>query len=377
VARLCGHSVIPHSISDDDGFPLVEFTVQTSNKEDHLSGPSTSSGNDKQQHCHGDDASLEETGVPEIDRYVATRRPFKKAGSVPCQPLLKTSASADNVKYFSTIPDINFIKFGTNHEGHLSPYRFEAKASSYRSCPRSISAHNGLKTAYQFGSLCNLVTTNPYSSSSSIFQPTNHQDDVNNNACNSSIKKSTSHPLIRSVTDGRTENLHRPNIKTFKENSTSPPIVRGNQYKLLHNDDVSLSTKTKNSVVETRFKFSQPASIQQPLATCLLVDTPQCYSDVEKDSESSEIYSTDEVIVRHLASEDVCKQLFIADDHPDQSPLSRKQSDENVDSKCSELPDVVRKNVESDANGKIEYSDLLAEISSDLAEKHRYVHTCI
>ena len=384
VARLCGHSLIPRSKSDDDGFPLVEFTVQTSSKEDLLSKPSASSGNDEQQHCLGDDAvssCLEETLVPEIDKFVTTRRPFIKAGSVPCQPLLKSSVSADDVKYFSKTPDINFIKFGTNHEGHLSPYRFEAKASSYRSCPRSISAHNGLKASYQFGSLCNLVTANPYSSSSSIFQPTNHQEDVKSNTYNSSIKKSASHPLIRSVTDNVNpiaENLHRPSIKTYKENSTSPPNVRGNQDKLLHGD-MSPSTRTKNSLVETHFKFSQPSSVQ-PSATRLLVDTPQYYSDVEKDLESSEIYSTDEVIVRHIASEDVCKQLFASDDHPDQSPVSIRQSNENGDSKHSELSNDVQKDLDSDTNGKTTCSDLLAEISSDLAEKHRYTkisnHIC-
>ena len=377
VARLCGHSMIPRSKSDDDDFPLVEFTVQTSSKEDLLSKPSSSSGNDEQQNCLGDDAvssSLEETLVPEIDKFATTRRPFKKAGSVPCQPLLKSSVSADDVKYFSKTPDINFIKFGTNHEGHLSPYRFEAKASSYRSCPRSVSAHNGLKASYQFGSLCNLVTTNPYSSSSSIFQPTNHQEDVKCNAYNSSIKKSASHPLIRTVTDNVNpiaENLHRPSIKTYKENSTSPPNVRGNQDKLLH-DNVSPSTRTKDSLVETHFRFSQPSSVQ-PSAMCrLLVDTPQYYSDVEKDPESSEIYSTDEVIVSHVASEDVCKQLFTSDDHPDQLPVSQRQSNENVDNKHSELSNDVQKDLDSDANGKTTCSDLLAEISSDLAEKHRY-----
>ena len=379
VARLCGHPVIRRSISDDDGFPLVEFTVKTSCKEDYLSKPSTSSGNDE-QHCHVDDAissSLENTGAPDIDKFVTTRRPFKKAGSVPCQPLLKTSISADDVKYFSATPDINFIKFSNNREGHLSPYRFEAKASSYLSCPRSISAHNGLKEAYQFGSLCNLVTANPYSSSSSIFQPTNHQGDVKSSAHNSSIKKSTSHPLIRNITDKGypiAENLHRPSIKAFKENSASPPNVTGNHQDRLLNDCVSPSMKTKDGLVETCFKFSQPASVQ-PATTRLLVDTPQYYSDVDKDPESSEIYSTDEVIVNQLASEDVCKQLFTSaeDEHADQSPVSQKRSNENVDSKHSELSDGVQKSLDSDANGKITCSNLLAEISSDLAEKHRYI----
>jgi len=364
VARLCGHPMIAHSISDVDGFPLVEFTVQASHKENHPNA------HDEQQHCHGDAAvssSVETNTVPEVDKSVTMRRPFRKAGSVPCQPM-KTSISADNVKYFSTTPDINFIKFGNNHNGQLSPYRFEAKASSYRSCPRSASAHTGLKSAYQFGSLCNLVTC---SSTSSIFQPTNHQDDVSS-TYNSSIKKSASHPLIRSITgkvNPIAESLHRPSIKSFKENSTSPPNVRGNPDRLL-NDSVSLSTE--NSLqLEARFKFSQPSSVQQAVATRLLVDTPQCYSDVEKDPESSEIYCTDEIIVSHLASKDVCKQLFVAAEC-EPSPVCQ-ESDEKVDTKSSEASENVETTAATDEKNRITHSDLLAEISSDLAEKHRYV----
>jgi len=102
-------------------------------------------------------------------------------------------------------------------------------------------------------------------------------------------------------------------LRGFKSSSLSPAKITGKI------SDIGKITKPKiNDGMQ--FKFSQP-SVAQPVAAYVLeVDSPQQYSDIEKDPECSEIYSIDEVPVSHLASQDVRKQLF-ADAENDHSEI--------------------------------------------------------
>ena len=359
-AEMSGpHKTIPLSKSEDD-FPLVEFTMSVSVQKS-VNKPSTPiciKQLDTKDTATNNDGSL--AGKPHN---------FMKSGSVPCKPL-KSSISADNVKYFSATPEINFIKISENHE-KSNPYKFEAKSTHY---PRSVSAHQGLKSSYQFGSDCNLLTSNINSSSTQSQSKDQHGEngaaDIQNafefTHGGSSLKKSASHPVICNFTDiqknGTGNSAHACQPMGFKSSSLSPAKITGNT------SDIGKGTKPRNND-GMRFEFSEPAVVQPVAAYVLEVDSPQQYSDIEKDPERSEIYSMDEVQVSYMESQDVRKQLF-ADAENDHGEAFPDQKEVDSGNKDDELFGIPLKNPETSA---LKSSDLLEEISSDLAEKHRYV----
>ena len=359
------HKTIPLS-KDDDGFPLVEFSMSTSVQKcvDKSSTPvGTDHGNTK--------GTVENDG-----HHFAGRLPNVKSKSVPPKPL-KTSISADNVKYFSATPEINFVKISDSHE-HSNPYKFEAKFTRY---PRSISDHQGLKSSYEFGSGGNLLKSSVNSTSACSHTKDLQDEDSSTKTQNtskftndaSSLKKSTSQPVICNLTTGAQKNTigistHYPNSRSFKSSSLSPSKITG--------DTSNYTRPKKNSGMQ--FEFSEPAVVQPAAAYVLEVDTPQQYSDIEKDPESSEIYSTDEVQVSYLESQDVRKQLFTDGEHDHDEVCPPHQG--GGGGKDDKLFGNSLKNTE--ANIPTKCSDLLEEISSDLAEKHRYynyicVNSCV
>lgn len=375
LASTCDNTEIPESHNtiplskDDDGFPLVEFSMSTSVQK-HVNKSSTPVCTE-----HGDTKDT----VGNDGHHFAGQLPNVKSKSVPPKPL-KTSISADNVKYFSATPEINFIKISDNHK-QSNPYKFEAKSTRY---PRSISDHQGLKSSYEFGSGCNLLK----SSISSTAACSHTKDLRDEDRCTkiqntlkftndtSSLKKSTSQPIICRLTAGAQKSTtgistHYPSSRSFKSSSLSPSKITG--------DTSNKNTRPKKNG-GMQFEFSEPAVVQPVAAYVMEVDTPQQYSDIEKDPESSEIYSTDGVQVSYLESQDVRKQLF-TDGEPDRDeacPPHQKGLDGG--GKDDELFGNSLKNTEATTPTKC--SDLLEEISSDLAEKHRYysyicVNICI
>lgn len=349
------HKTIPLSQSEDD-FPLVEFTMSVSVQKS-INKPSTPVC--IEQPNNKDTAT-------NIDSHI-TGKPcnFMKSGSVPCKPL-KSSISADNVKYFSATPEINFIKISDNHE-QSNPYKFEAKPTHY---PRSVSAHQGLKSSYQFGSSCNLLTSNVNSNSmqSKEQQGENGSTDTHNafkfTHGGSSLKKSVSHPVICNFADaqknGTGNSASHP--RGFKSSSLSPSRITGDT------SNIGKGTKPRN-IDGVKFEFSKPAVVQPVAAYVLEVDSPHQYSDIEKDPECSEIYSMDEVQVSYMESQDVRKQLFADVEHDHGEALSNPKEVDG-DNKDDELFGIPLKKPEASA---LKSSDLLEEISSDLAQKHRYV----
>ena len=357
-AEMGQHKTIPLSKSQDD-FPLIEFTMSVSVQKS-VNKPSTPV-------C----IETKETATTNDGPLVGKPHSFMKSGSVPCKPL-KSSVSADNVKYFSATPEINFIKISDNHE-KSNPYKFEAKSTRY---PKSVSAHQGLKSSYQLGSSCNLLTSNINSSSTQSHSKDHHGENGsvdNQNAFKfthggSSLKKSTSHPVICNYADthknGTGNSTRQPNLRGFKSSSLSPSKITGNT------TDIGNVTKPRNNGnCGMQFEFSEPAVVQ-PVAACVLeVDSPQQYSDIEKDPECSEIYSMDEIHVSYMESQDVRKQLF-ADAENDHGVAFPDQKEVEGGNKDDGLFGSPLKNPETSA---LKSSGLLEEISSDLAEKHRYV----
>ena len=354
------HKAISLSKSDDD-FPLVEFTMSVSAQKS-INKPCTP-GSDEQPNAKT--AAANDTAKTDVRFPGGRRHNFMKSGSVPCKPL-KSSISADNVKYFSVTPDINFVKSNDNREP-LNPYKFEAKSTHY---PRSASAHQGLKSAYQFGSISNFLTSNNDSSSLQKHSEVSHDKSkpVDNQSIfkftngRSSLKKSASNPVICNLADvkkGRTTNgTHQGNSRGFKSSSLSPSKITGNT------GDKGAKPRKKNTM---RFEFSEPAVVQPVAAYVLEVSSPHQYSDVEKDPECNEIYSTDEVQVSYMESQDVRKELF-AD-----AEIEHGEAREAAGcSKDEELFDNPLKHLETTMTHK-KCSGLLEEINSDLAEKHRYV----
>ena len=348
---------IPLSQSEDD-FPLIEFKMSASVQKsiNKLSTPVCTEKRD-----------IKDTGANNDGPLVGQPHNFVKSGSVPCKPL-KTSISADNVKYFSATPEINFIKINDDHK-KSNPYKFEAKSTPY---PRSVSAHQGLKSSYQFSSTCNLSSTNVNSSSTHNLSENlcneNRSVDAQNalkfTDNNSSLKKSASHPVICDLVDTQKNTTggsgtHHQKLRSLKSSSLSPSLITR---------DTSKSTKPKGNN-GMKFKFSEPAVVQPVAAYVLEVDSPQQYSDIEKDAECSEIYCTDEVPVSHLESQDVRKQLF-ADTENDPADVLPHQKELDGGSKDDELFGNPLRNAETNIDTKC--SGLLEEISSDLAEKHRY-----
>ena len=346
------HKTIPLSKSEDD-FPLVEFSMSASFQKstNKPSSPMFSQRHDTEDTVtkHGDALAGE----------------LHDLGSAPCKPM-KTSISADNVKYFSVTPDINFVKTSSDNHVQLSTYKFEAK-SSQCGYPRSISAHQGLKSSYQFGSNCNLLNTDSSTSTQSndLCNENSsvgvHDTFKSTNGKSSSLKKSASHPVICSFADTQTHTggnnnctLQPKSIRRLKSSSVSPSKCT-----------VNPSDKTKPKNKKTQFEFSQPVVVQPVTAYVLEVDSPQQYSDIEKDPECSEIYCVDEVPVDYLPSQDVRKQLFTDTD----SEVFSHQKEVDDGSKDDELFGNPLKNSETSVNRKC--SGLLEEISSDLAEKHR------
>ena len=355
------HKTIPLS-KGDDGFPLVEFSMSSSIQKsvNRSSTPVCTKQDDTKDPVANDDHSC--TG----------RLPNVKSKSVPPKPL-KTSISADNVKYFSATPEINFIKINNDEHKQSNPYKFAATSSHY---PRSVSDHQGLKSSYKFGSGSNLVKSSVnsismYSNSKELCDENRSVDTQNTLKLTnrtSSLKKSTSHPVICNLTGAQNAtgiSTHYPNSRSFKSSSLSPSKITTD------NIDISKSTKPKNHN-GMQFEFSEPAVVQPVAAYVLEVDTPQQYSDVEKDPENSEVYSTDEVQVSYLESQDVRKQLFADAEHDHAEALPPHQKEVDGGSKDDGLFGNPLKNRENtEANIPTKCSDLLEEISSDLAEKHR------
>ena len=353
-AEMSRPQTIPLSKSEDD-FPLVEFTMSVSVQK---------SANKPSTPVCIDQPNNKETATNNDSPIAEKPYKFMKSGSVPCKPL-KSSISADNVKYFSATPEINFIKIGGQHE-QSNPYKFEAKPTHY---PRSVSAHQGLKSSYQFGSSCNLLTSNVNSSSTQDHFKEQQGENESTGAQNafkfthggSSLKKSASHPAVCNFTD--TQNNGTGNSachpRGFKSSSLSPSKITDNA------SNINKGTKSRNND-GMKFEFSEPAVVQPAAAYVLEVDSPHQYSDIEKDPESSEIYSMDEVRVSYMESQDVRKQLF-ADVENDHCEDPKEVGGDNKDDELFGIP---LKNPEASA---LQSSGLLEEISSDLAQKHRYV----
>ena len=354
------HKTIPLSKSEDD-FPLVEFTMSVSVQE---------SANKPSTPVCIEQPNNRETATNNDGPIAGKPCNFMTSRSVPCKPL-KSSISADNVKYFSATPEINFIKIGDNHE-QSNPYVFEAKSTHY---PRSVSAHQGLKSAYQFGSSCNLLTSHVDSSStqghSKELQGENESTDTQNafkfTHVDSSLKKSASHLVICDSADmqknGTGNSTHHP--RDFKSSSLSPSKITGNT------GSIGKGIKPRKND-GMKFEFSEPAVVQPVAAYVLEVDSPHQYSDIEKDPECSEIYSMDEVQVNHIESQDVRKQLFadVENDHSEAFPNPKEVDGDNKDNELFGIP---LKNPEAST---LKSSGLLEEINSDLAQKHRYVIMC-
>ena len=357
----CNHTELSGPISlskSEDDFPLVEFTMSVSAQKS-INKPLTLVSNEQQPNAKN--AAINDAAKTNVPFAGGKRHNFIKSGSVPCKPL-KSSISADNVKYFSATPDINFVKINDNCELH--PYKFEAKSTHY---PRSASDHQGLKSAYQLGSISNLLTSTNDSSSmqqhSEVLhgksKPVDNQNNFKFANGRSSLKKSASNPVICNFADVKkssaTNGTHQGNSRGFKSSSLSPSKITGNIC------DINAKPRKNDTM---RFEFSEPAVVQPVAAYVLEVSNPHQYSDIEKDPECNEIYSTDEVQVRYMESQDVRKQLFAdaENDHGGAKETAGSSKDE-------ELFDNPLKHLETTTYKKC--SGLLEEINSDLAEKHR------